>query len=136
MKKSYIIYDGDCGFCNRMLLFVARNDVLDAFYFVASKSVFAKKILPLSLQKITKDTVILLTKKQHYTRSLAIQKIFLQLPRYRFVGVMLAMLPLKFTDAVYRLIARYRNRFYRGDTCPTIPNDLQKKFLKDECFSL
>jgi predicted DCC family thiol-disulfide oxidoreductase YuxK len=44
MVKNTIIYDGECGFCNRFIVFIAKNDTKNVFLFTPNHSDLAKSI--------------------------------------------------------------------------------------------
>ena len=43
--SSVIIYDGNCGFCNKTVRFFAKNDTNNCFKFVSNHSVFGTELL-------------------------------------------------------------------------------------------
>jgi predicted DCC family thiol-disulfide oxidoreductase YuxK len=45
MLFSYILYDGNFGFCNRAIMLIAKNDKNNNFKFVSSLSDFGIKLL-------------------------------------------------------------------------------------------
>jgi predicted DCC family thiol-disulfide oxidoreductase YuxK len=44
-EKYFIIYDGSCNFCNKMIMFIANNDKHNNFIFVSNLSEFGTKLL-------------------------------------------------------------------------------------------
>jgi len=78
-KTNYIIHDGECGFCNKTVMMIAKNDKNNYFTFVSSLSEFGADLI--SKNKIIgleKTTIILIKNKKIYTKSLAIRNILLR----------------------------------------------------------
>src|SRR5436305_2901698 len=60
-KSSVILYDGVCGFCDRLVQMVLRKDKRDRFRFASLQSPFAKSVLERhGLSPSQLDTVYLL----------------------------------------------------------------------------
>jgi len=131
MKYSYIIYDGDCGFCNKTVMFLAKNDKNNNFKFVSSFSEFGAKILLKNkIIGLEKSTIILVENENEiYTKSLAVRKILLKIKYYKMVGYLIFLFPKKISDYVYDLISKNRKSIIKNDTCEVPNTRIQKKFI-------
>ena len=92
MKKySYIIFDGECGFCKKIIIFIARNDKNNTFKFISNFSKFGAKILLKNkIKGLEKSTIILVENENEiYTKSLAVRKILLKIKYYKMVGYLM-----------------------------------------------
>ena len=130
MEKSYIIYDGACGFCNKSTLFIAKKDILNKFKFVSNLSEFGTKLLVThQIKGLEKATIILKEKNNIYTKSVAIQKIVLQLPYYKWIGYLLFLIPKKLANFIYDFIAKHRKKIIKNTTCELPNEEIRKKFI-------
>ena len=127
--EAIIFYDGECGFCNRWVVFVLRHDLDGKFQFAALNSQTARtRIQDASL--LNGSTVILLTPEAIFTRSTAVLKIAAQLPGYKILASLLLKIPRTLRDRIYAFIARHRHTFQpsQSPTCAFIPG-VENRFL-------
>ena len=131
MKYSYIIYDGDCGFCNKTVMFLAKNDRNNNFKFVSSLSEFGAKILLKNkIKGLEKSTIILVENENKiYTKSVAIRKVLLKIPYYKMIGYLIFLFPKRLSDYVYDLISKNRKLFIKNSTCEIPNSEIRKKFI-------
>ena len=131
MQYSYIVYDGDCGFCNKTIMFVAKNDRNNNFKFVSSLSEFGTKILLKNkIKGLEKSTIILVENKNEiYTKSVAISKVLLKIPSYKMIGNLLNISPTKFADYVYNFISKNRKMIIKNSICEIPNSEIRKKFI-------
>ncbi len=131
MKYSYIIYDGDCGFCNKTVMFLAKNDRNNNFKFVSSLSEFGAKILLKNkIKGLEKSTIILVENENKiYTKSVAIRKVLLKIPYYKMIGYLIFLFPKRLSDYVYDLISKNRKLIIKNSTCEIPNSEIRKKFI-------
>ncbi len=126
----FIIFDGTCGFCNRTILSLAKNDTGNAFKFVSNSSDFGKGLLKkFQIQGLEQSTIVLIENNDTYTRSLALRRILLKIPKCRMVGFSLFLIPKKISDLLYDFISKYRNRFIKNSDCEIPTSEIRKKFI-------
>jgi len=137
MPNPIILYDGVCGLCNRFVQFVLKRDSKDQFRFAALQSNFARAILERhGLNPDLLDTVYLVLdygqpSERLLSRNDAATAVLKELGGLqRFWGALLDLLPKRFRDWRYSLVARNRYRFFgKHETCP-LPNEKDRhKFL-------
>lgn len=128
-----LFYDGDCGFCHRVVRFVlgeghgARFQFapLQGAHFPASVSEEARRSLPDSFVVLTDDGRLLLKSDAaiHILRRLG----GLWLP----AAWLLSRAPQSLRDSAYDLVGRVRRRLFpRPDSlCPIVPPALRSRFL-------
>ncbi len=127
---QYIIYDGNCGFCNKTIMFIAKNDRNNSFNFVSSLSVFGKKILKkYNIKGLEKTTIILIKENKIYSKSTAIKKIMLELPYYKLIGFLMFVFPKKIADYGYDFISKNRKLIIKNTTCEIPSSEIRKKFI-------
>jgi predicted DCC family thiol-disulfide oxidoreductase YuxK len=128
-----VIYDGECGFCNRSVLFLLKRDKEKALRFSASNSCFSKSELAkhgIPVERL--DTLVLLERGEAHTYSDAGLKIakYLKFPWSLFYY--LWVVPKRIRDPMYNFIARNRYRLSGRTTSCGIPDDSSRsQFIED-----
>jgi predicted DCC family thiol-disulfide oxidoreductase YuxK len=119
MQYSYIIYDGDCGFCNKTVMFTANNDKKNNFKFVSSLSEFGTKLLLKHNMKGLEKTTIILVENENeiYIKSVAIRKVLLKIPSYKMIGYLMFLFPKKLSDYTYDLVSKNRKEIIQIYIC-------------------
>ena len=128
--RNYVFFDGECVFCNKSALFIAKRDKKNKFLLVARNSKLGKQLLPVTIAKKNENTLILLKNKKLYTKGQAITRILMALPRYKIIGFLSAVIPLVLTNKVYDFIAKNRNKIFKNTSC-SFPVALQNKIIKE-----
>ena len=132
MKKyNYIIFDGKCGFCNKMIMFIAKNDKNNKFKFVSSHSVLGIKLLSRhQIRGLEKSTIILVeNESKFHIKSLAIRNILLKLPYYKLIGNFMYIFPIRFSNAVYDIISKNRKLIIKNNICKIPTSKTRGKFI-------
>jgi len=132
-----ILYDGVCGLCNRFVQFVLKHDHKDQFRFAALQSKFARTIRERQgLNPDLLDTVYLvfdfgLPTEYLLSRNDAAAAVLKELGGFwRFWAKLLELLPRRFRDWRYALVARNRYRFFgKYEACPLPKEKDRHKFL-------
>jgi len=135
--QPYLLYDGVCGLCNRLVQFILRRDRDARFQYASLKSPFATRFLARhGVNPADLDTVYVLVNHRQpneslRTRSDAVRYVLGQLGRFwRFPGSLLSWLPRPLCDWGYRGVAHNRYRILgRYDACPLPSADLRDRFL-------
>jgi predicted DCC family thiol-disulfide oxidoreductase YuxK len=136
-SNPIILYDGVCGLCNRFVRFVLKRDHKGQFRFAALQSKFARTVLERhGLNPDGLDTVYLvldcgLPTEHLLSRNDAAAAVLGELGGFwRFWAALLDLLPRRFRDWRYTLVARNRYRFFgRHDSCPLPDPKHRHKFL-------
>ena len=140
MPNPIILYDGVCGLCNRFVQFVLRHDHEDRFRFAALQSDFARTLLKRhALNPDLLDTVYLVfdcgqSTERLLSRNEAASAVLRELGGiWRLCANLLDLLPQRFRDWRYTVVARNRYRFFgKYETCPLPKEKDQHKFLGAE----
>lgn len=124
-----ILYDGSCGFCNRSVQFILKNEKLKVIHFAAIQSETAKALF--SSQQIASpdlNTFYFYTNGKLFERSSAALEVskFLKNP-YRFLRFF-AWIPKLIRDGVYRIVAKNRHRLAK-EFCYIPDKDQKNRFL-------
>lgn len=123
--ENFIFYDGDCGFCNRSVQFILKNEKEPNAKFCPLQAEFAEKTLgEYGIKEIKIDTIYYLKDARVYERSQAAFQILSTFKWYWQIFQIFRILPVSWTDRLYNLIAKYRKSLV-GTYC-VIPDSLTK----------
>ena len=130
-ERLIVFYDGDCGFCNRSVQFVLKNDRQSRIYFSALQSDWSVNFFhEQGMGKPDMSTFYFWNGTKMYKRSTAALKVltFLRFPWPLFF--LFIIVPRFFRDWVYNQIAQRRHRIQSG-FCVLPDHEQQKRFLKN-----
>jgi predicted DCC family thiol-disulfide oxidoreductase YuxK len=133
MADSIIVFDGVCVLCSRWVDFVLRHDRRARYRFAAMQTASGRDLLlqhgidpedPLSF--------LLLEGKRRYTDTDAIVRILRSFGSgWKFVALLVAVVPRFIRDPLYRWVARHRYRMFgRRAACRVPTADLADRFLR------
>ena len=133
MADSIIVFDGVCVLCSRWVDFVLRRDPQGRYKFAAMQTASGRDLLvrhgidpddPLSF--------LLLEGKHGYTDTDAIVRILRSCGSgWKFVALLVAIVPRFIRDPMYRWIARHRYRIFgRRSACRVPTADFADRFLR------
>ena len=130
MIEKYIIFDGNCGFCNKFLMTIAKKDKNDIFIFVSNLSdLGVSLLLKYKIIGLERSTIILIENHNIYIKSSAIKKILLNLQYYNILGKLMFLFPKKISNYVYDIISTNRDKIIKNSDCK-IPNSrIRRKFI-------
>ena len=136
MKRPYtlVFYDGHCGLCHRSVLFALRRDVDGSrFRFAPLQGpTFASEVALLDDFDASDSIVVLGEDGSLHQQSDAVILILEKIGGiWRHLGRVLATLPQRPRDGVYRGIAKLRKWIFRQPPglCPLVPSTLNERFL-------
>jgi len=129
-NKSIILFDGDCNFCNYWVKYVIERDKKDKFRFTSLQSDTGKELLKQYNLKDDLETVVLIENNKAKTKSTVALHIFKELGSIYQMVMIFIIVPKFIRDAVYSLVAKYRKRLMKNESC-LIPNqEVKDKFLE------
>ena len=124
-----VLFDGDCGFCNRFVQFIFHRDKENRFLFTAQQSPLGMDTLKqYALQPM--DSVVVVTDyqtdhAQSFTEAEAVFQVLRHLPGMWKVFSIVRILPTWILNKAYRWFAKHRyTLFGRSEAC----------FLPDKTF--
>lgn len=129
-EPSVLLYDGDCGFCSRSVLFVFRRDPRGRIRFASLQSDVGKRLLAEHKLPDERSTVVLLDERGAHVRSTAILRAarLLRWPWSWAYGAI--VVPRALRDGVYRLVAKHRHRFGAAvEACANPTPELRARML-------
>ena len=134
-----LFYDGVCGFCDRAVQFVLRQDTEQRFRFAALQSPFAHAVLARHGRNADAfDTMYLLLdagtpRERLLSRSDGIMALLRELGGgWKVLAALAGLLPRALRDRAYDGFARNRYRWFgRYDQCMLPPPGARPRFLDD-----
>lgn len=130
---SVVFFDGVCNLCNGTVQFILDHDKREQFRFAPLQSEAAEKLLAgrgLAKDREALDSVILLEGDKVYERSDAALRIARRLGGLWSALYVFIVIPRFLRDAVYKLIARNRYRWFgRTEQCRVPTPELRARFL-------
>jgi len=127
--RPLIFYDGDCGFCDRAVQWVAVRD-RDAFDFAPlGGATFLGAVAEDMRQRLPDTIVVVSSAGDVLIRSAAARYVLKTVGGiWAALGAALAIVPAPLADAGYNLFARHRHRFV-PDRCELPSQALRKRLL-------
>ena len=129
-NKSIILFDGDCNFCNYWVKYVIERDKKDKFRFTSLQSDTGKELLKQYNLKDDLETVVLIENNKAKTKSTAAFHIFKGLGSIYKMVMVFIIVPKFIRDAVYSLVAKYRKRLMKNESCLIPTQEVKDKFLE------
>ena len=127
IKQPVILFDGFCNLCNGTVDFLIKKDHKKQFIYFPLQSDSGKLLTKKYQIPTDTDSVIIINSKKAYFESDAIIEIAGMLNYPWKLGVIAKYIPKKIRDALYRLIAKNRYRWFgKRETC-RISSDEEKR---------
>ncbi|MFB1005363.1 MAG: DCC1-like thiol-disulfide oxidoreductase family protein [Candidatus Poseidoniaceae archaeon] len=114
-EPDVLLMDGDCGLCTRSAVFLhPRLNDQQSLKFIAIESEEGQAIIATFPEKMQQaDSVFLVRNGRPYMRSAAALRCLLYLKwHYRMLFPFGWIIPLPLRNIVYRLLAKYRHKFF------------------------
>ncbi len=134
MEKGIVIFDGYCNFCSRSVLFIIRRDKKRYFTFAASQTPEGQNIIGMyRLGELAGHSIVLIEHGNVYRKSTAALRIARQLGKGWRLFYVCMIIPRRFRDFIYDLIARSRYRLFgMRDSCFMPEPAIRERFLQEE----
>lgn len=131
IEGPLVLYDGQCGLCNRSVQTILKHDRRGRFRFAALQSDVGQALLARhGLAADVIDTVVLVDEGRAFTRSRAALRIAGGMDAPWPLLRALAIVPHRITDVAYDWVARNRYRWFgRTDACMLPPPEVRARFL-------
>lgn len=129
--KYYVLYDGDCGFCNFWIQWILKHDAKDQFRFAALQSNFGQQFLwQRGLDRSSFNTLYLWKPESYYlVKSQAVTKIAKILGGKFSLLATLNFFPTFLGDKVYDKIAENRMKL-ATHKCLLPTEEERRKFIE------
>ncbi len=130
--KKIILFDGVCNLCNDFVIKVIKKDAKNVFLFAALQSEAGKQIIEhLKINIASTDSIILYDPDTaYYIKSSAALRIMKEFSGFWKLMQVFTVLPKRFNDVFYDLIARNRYKWFgKKESCMIPTPELKAKFL-------
>jgi len=112
-----LFFDGQCAFCNRWVNRVREADHQQRMRFGTKQGSTFREVAQAHPEVADVESVVLLKRRadggeDFLVRSAAIRELIRGLPRFRFFGLMLRILPTPLSDLGYRLFSKLRTPLF------------------------
>jgi predicted DCC family thiol-disulfide oxidoreductase YuxK len=127
-----ILYDGECGLCDKWVQFVLNYDHRGIFRFTPLQSFRGKELLrQAGSTESDLSSMILLIDNRTYLRSTAVLMILRQLGGFWALLGIFALVPVALRDFAYSMVATNRHRWFprTGDSCRLLRPYERERFL-------
>ncbi|HRO45929.1 thiol-disulfide oxidoreductase DCC family protein [Agriterribacter sp.] len=126
-----ILFDGVCNLCNSSVQFIIRKDKKNHFNFTSLQGQTGQFLLQkFNLPPAHYDSFVLAEGDQVYSQSTAALRVLKKLGLPWSLAYGCIIIPRFIRDAVYRLIAKNRYKWFGKKECCMIPSaELSAKFL-------
>lgn len=117
--RAVVIFDGECALCDAAVRFILARDIAGHFRFVPRASDEAKALVgAAALEQEAAGSIVLVAAGGIHTQSDAVLRILGSLgPPWCWLRL-LRCVPRPLRDAVYRVVARNRYRWFGTAACP------------------
>lgn len=127
--KPVVLYDGDCGFCNRSVQFIWRKNAKRNILFASLQSEAAKELADqLNVEKWNTETMALVENGKVYQYSSAALRITRHLKGGWKLMYTLLIIPPFIRNFFYRRVAANRHKL--GNNCPLPEKDFLDRSLR------
>jgi predicted DCC family thiol-disulfide oxidoreductase YuxK len=143
--RLLVLFDGQCGLCNRAVRWLMRRDRWYRLRFAPSGSAMTAGLIERHRADAASwgpesgkgpSTILVVSDlgaatEQVLARSEAVLALLNALPQpWKALGAVLGWIPRPLRDAGYRLIARWRHRIWgRLEICPVLSDEERERFL-------
>ncbi len=124
-----VFFDGNCPFCNKTVMQLAKLDERNQFMFVSNISNKGKEMLKKKkLLMASNSTIVTLTNGVYYTKIKAIYHFLRTAKKLLLLQFFIWIIPLFLSNRVYDYIARNRLKIVKG-ACEIPSQQLLEKFV-------
>lgn len=129
-----LLFDGLCGFCDKTVQHILKNDRQGTMMFAPLQSEFAKNVLDRHPRFKSIDSMIVVERKGNvetaYARSAAAIRIASYLGGLHSLATVLRIIPAPIRDIFYKLFARNRYRLFgKKESCPIPTKEQRARYL-------
>lgn len=130
-KQPILLFDGECGFCNKSVQFFLRHERSSKqMHFAPLESAVGKALRDYFKINEKVDSIILIRNHDAYIKSCAALRMTLYMRSLWPVLVIFVIIPPFLRNLVYDFVARNRQRIAgRVESCALLPAEDKKRFL-------
>ncbi|MCI2948859.1 putative DCC family thiol-disulfide oxidoreductase YuxK [Staphylococcus caledonicus] len=125
-----IYYDGNCVYCYNCCIWLIQHGLPKSYEIATLKGQTAQNFFKQYPEAKNKNSVILQKGNNLEYKSTAIATLINTLPNYKWLGMLIKIVPRPIRDFFYNLFADNRNRMWK--THWHQPNEYEKSFFIDD----
>ncbi len=127
---KFIVFDGDCGFCNKSIMYFAKIDKKNEYFFVSNLSTKGVDLLKkINLESQSKSTIILINGENYFLKSKAIFNFLIDVRKSKILKFIIEILPLYFCNIIYDFIAKNRKKIISSNNCELPSWEISQKII-------
>jgi predicted DCC family thiol-disulfide oxidoreductase YuxK len=128
--NKIVLFDGDCGACNRSIQFILRHEKGNVFSFAPFESPIGQQLMENYRIPSDLNSVIFIENGKFYSKSTAALKICKYFKRPWNLLSLISGVPRSIRDIFYSYVAKNRYKWFgKSDSCIWITPELRKRFL-------
>jgi predicted DCC family thiol-disulfide oxidoreductase YuxK len=128
--EQIILFDGVCNFCNGSVNFLIKRDPNGIFKFAPLQSEIGQQLITKNNITGEIDSIILVKENIVYIKSDALIEIIKELKWYWKMLIIVKIIPKKFRDLLYDLIANNRYKWFgKRDSCMIPDENVKSRFI-------
>lgn len=129
-KQPVLLFDGECGFCNKSLLFFIKREKNKTMHFAPLGSAIGKELKAYFEINEKTDSVILIRDHSAYIKSCAALRLFPYMKGLWPLMIVFVVVPPFIRNWVYDLIAKRRMKIFgRVQNCELLPKEDRERFI-------
>lgn len=135
-KQPILLFDGECGFCNRAVLFVLKQERKNSrkkLHFAPLESAQGRMLRNYFEIDGKTDSMILIRQHSAYIKSCAALRLTMYMRGLWPLMMMFVIVPPFVRNLVYDFVARRRKNFFgRTESCALLKHEEAERFLDRE----
>lgn len=130
-KQPILLFDGECGFCNKSIQFFLKRENKDKkLHFAPLESTIGKALRAYFEIDEETDSIILIKDHSAYIKSCAALRLAPYMKTPWSLAIVLVIIPPFLRNFVYDFIAKRRKKISgRVESCALLANEDRKRFL-------
>ncbi|GGI00880.1 thiol-disulfide oxidoreductase DCC family protein [Mammaliicoccus vitulinus] len=127
---AIVYYDGDCGYCNRAVMWVIDHKISTRFQFAQLEGAYGKNLTVVRPDLKNVDTIVVVDGDDVYIKSDAIVHLLRNIKNYQLLGWLLKCIPKCIRNFGYDLFAQIRHKLQFKNECK-LPTAEERKYFLD-----
>lgn len=129
-KQPILLFDGECGFCNKSVQFFLKREKNKKMHFAALQSEVGKQLRAYFEIDEKVDSIVLIKEYSAYIKSCAALRLTIYMKGAWPLMMIFVIIPPFMRNWVYDLIAKNRMKLFgRVESCELLPKDDKERFF-------
>lgn len=130
LKQPILLIDGECGFCNKSVVFFLKHEKNNTMHFAPLESEVGKELRRYFEISDKVESLILIRDHSAYVKSCAALRLTLYMKGLWPLMAVFLIIPPFLRNIVYNFIAKHRMKIFgRVQNCALIGEEDKKRFL-------